>query len=142
MSVRVLVVEDEAIVAIDIADQLTDAGFLVIGPAPSVAKALKLIEDVGCDVAVLDVNLRDETAEPVARELRSRRTPFLFLSAVSRDHLPSGFGDELLLPKPARPAVLVAAIRARLPNHPGIEAQTSVRPLAAVAVSENPASSP
>ena len=70
MTVRVLVVEDEAIVAIDIADQLTEAGFLVVGPAPSVAKALKLIEDVGCDVAVLDVNLRDETAEPVARELR------------------------------------------------------------------------
>ena len=70
-------VEDEAIVAIDIADQLTEAGFQVVGPAPSVAKALKLIEDVGCDVAVLDVNLSDETAEPVARELRSRRTPFL-----------------------------------------------------------------
>jgi DNA-binding response OmpR family regulator len=110
MSVRVLVVEDEAIVAIDIADQLTEAGFLVVGPAPSVAKALKLIEQVGCDVAVLDVNLRDETAEPVARELRLRRTPFLFMSAVSRDHLPSGFNDEVLLPKPARPATLVAAL--------------------------------
>ena len=111
MSVRVLVVEDEAIVAIDIADQLTEAGFLVVGPASSVAKALKLIEEQGCDVAVLDVNLRDETAEPIARELRSRRTPFLFLSAVSRDHLPSGFNDEVLLPKPARPAVLVAALQ-------------------------------
>ena len=87
MTVRVLVVEDEAIVAIDIADQLTEAGFEVVGPAPSVAKALKLIEHVGCDIAVLDVNLRDETAEPVARELRLRRTPFLFLSAVSRDQL-------------------------------------------------------
>ena len=114
MSVRVLVVEDEAIVAIDIADQLSDAGFLVVGPAPSVAKALKLIEEVGCDVAVLDVNLRDETAAPVARELRSRHTPFLFLSAVSRDHLPSGFGDEVLIPKPARPAMLVAALQASI----------------------------
>jgi DNA-binding response OmpR family regulator len=111
LSVRVLVVEDEAIVAIDIADQLTEAGFLIVGPAPSVAKALRLIEEVGCDVAVLDVNLRNETAEPVARELRSRRTPFLFLSAVSRDHLPSGFDDEVLLPKPARRAVLVDALQ-------------------------------
>jgi DNA-binding response OmpR family regulator len=114
MSVRVLVVEDEAILAIDIAEQLTQAGFLVIGPAPSVAKALKLIMEVGCDVAVLDVNLRDETAEPIARELRSRRTPFLFLSAVSRDHLPSGFNDEMLLPKPARPAVLFAALQSSI----------------------------
>jgi DNA-binding response OmpR family regulator len=114
MSVRVLVVEDEAIVAIDIADQLTEAGFLVVGPAPSVARALKLIDEVGCDVAVLDVNLRNETAEPVARELRSRHTPFLFLSAVSRDHLPFGFDEEVLLPKPARAAVLVAALHSSI----------------------------
>lgn len=111
MSVRVLVVEDEAIVAIDIADQLTKAGFQVVGPALSVAKALKLIEQVGCDVAVLDLNLRDDTAEPVARELRLRHTPFLFMSSVSRDHLPAGFAAEVLLPKPARPAVLVAALQ-------------------------------
>ena len=97
MSVRVLLVEDEAIVAIDIADQLAEAGFLVVGPAPSVAKALRLIEEVGCDVAVLDV-------------VGSRRTPFLFLSAVIRDHLPCEFNDEMLLPKPAPPAVLVAAL--------------------------------
>jgi DNA-binding response OmpR family regulator len=119
MTVRVLVVEDEAIVAIDIADQLTEAGFQVVGPAPSVAKALKLIEHEGCDVAVLDVNLRDETAEPVARELRLRRTPFLFLSAVSRDQLPLGFNEETLLAKPARPAVLVAAVQASIAESSG-----------------------
>jgi DNA-binding response OmpR family regulator len=118
MSARVLLVEDEAIVAIDIAEQLTEAGFLVVGPAPSVAKALKLIVEVGCDVAVLDLNLRDETAEPIARELRSRRTPFLFLSAVSRDHLPPGFNDEVLIPKPARPAVLVAALQSSIAEAP------------------------
>jgi DNA-binding response OmpR family regulator len=114
MTVRVLVVEDEAILAIDIAEQLTQAGFLVVGPAPSVAKALRLIVEVGCDVAVLDVNLRNETAEPVAQELRARRTPFLFLSAVSRDHLPPGFHDEVLLPKPARAAVLVDALQSSI----------------------------
>jgi DNA-binding response OmpR family regulator len=73
-----------------------------------------LIVEVGCDVALLDINLRDETAEPIARELRSRRTPFLFLSAVSRDHLPPGFSDEVLLPKPTRPAVLVAALQSSI----------------------------
>jgi DNA-binding response OmpR family regulator len=111
MSPRVLVVEDEAILAIDIAEQLAEAGFQVVGPAPSVAKALKLIVEVGCDVALLDINLRDETAEPVARELRSRRTPFLFLSAVSREHLPPAFSEEVLLPKPTRSAVLIAALQ-------------------------------
>lgn len=110
MTTRVLVVEDEAILAIDIAEQLTDAGFEVVGPATSVARALKLISAVGCDVAVLDVNLRDETAEAVALALRSRGTPFVFLSAASRDNLPGGFDNEVLLPKPAHSAILVAAL--------------------------------
>jgi DNA-binding response OmpR family regulator len=114
MKIRVLVVEDEAIIAIDIAEQLSRAGFQVVGPAPSVAKALKLIADVGCDVAVLDLNLRAETAEPIARELRSQRTPFLLLSAVSKDQLPPGLVGEVLLPKPSQANVLVAALRKSL----------------------------
>jgi DNA-binding response OmpR family regulator len=124
MSIRVLVVEDEAIVAIDIADQLIEAGYLVVGPAPSVAKALKLIEEVGCDVAVLDVNLRDETSEPVARELRSGRTPFVFMSAIAKSHLPPDFTDEVLVSKPARSALLIAAIQRSIAEHRGIEHQT------------------
>jgi DNA-binding response OmpR family regulator len=111
MTIRVMVVEDEAILAIDIAEQLTEAGFVIVGPATSVAKALKLVAEVGCDVAVLDVNLRDETAEPIARALRSSGKPFLFLSAGCRENLPPGFGHELLLAKPARTAVLVEALR-------------------------------
>ena len=113
---RVLVVEDEALVALEVADQLQEAGFRVVGPAASVAKALKLVHDEGCDVAVLDVNLRDETAEPIARELRFRRTPFLFLSAVSREHLPTEFVDEVLLAKPAVADVLLVALRKVLEN--------------------------
>jgi DNA-binding response OmpR family regulator len=114
MSARVLIVEDEAILALDLAEQLSVAGFQVVGPAPSVTKALKLIADVGCDLAVLDVNLRQETAEPVARELRSRGTPFLFLSAISREQLPPGFDGEVLLAKPASAAVLIAALQKSL----------------------------
>jgi DNA-binding response OmpR family regulator len=111
MSSRVLVVEDEAILAIDIAGQLTDAGFEIVGPAPSVAKALRLIEEVGCDIAVLDFNLRDETAEPLACELQARGTPFLFMSGVSRDRLPQWCGGAVLLPKPIRLDALVAALQ-------------------------------
>lgn len=110
MSIRVLVVEDEALLAIDIAQQLTDAGFEVVGPASSVAKALWLIGEVGCDVAVLDVNLRDENAEPIARQLKARGTPFVFLSGISREQLPAWFDGAQVLSKPARPAVLLAAL--------------------------------
>jgi DNA-binding response OmpR family regulator len=114
MNLRVLVVEDEAILAIDIAGQLSDAGFNIVGPAPSVARALALIKEVGCDIAVLDFNLRDETAEPIARELQSRDTPFLFLSGVSKERLPQWCGSVMLLPKPVRPDALVVALQQSL----------------------------
>src|ERR1044071_818409 len=88
---RVLVVEDEALLALEIAELLTDAGLEVVGPATSVAKALNLINNPGCDIVILDVNLGSEHSEPVALELRARGIPFLVVSGNSRDHLPPGF---------------------------------------------------
>jgi len=58
---RVLVVENEALTAFQIEQTLTEAGFNVVGPAPSVARAL---EHAGCDAAALDVTLGSETSEP------------------------------------------------------------------------------
>jgi DNA-binding response OmpR family regulator len=110
MKTRVLVVEDDALLAIDIARQLADAGLEVVGPATSVSKALGLIDKVGCDVAVLDVNLGKETAEPVARELGARGTPFIVLSGYSSEQHPPGFRGAPVLAKPARPGSLVAAL--------------------------------
>src|ERR1700730_12423629 len=110
MSTRVLVVEDDALLALDIARQLADAGLEVVGPATSVAKALGLVGKIGCDVAVLDVNLGKETAEHVARELRARGTPFVVLSGYSSEQHPPGFRGAPVLSKPARPGVLVATL--------------------------------
>ena len=110
MNVRVLIVEDEALLAIDIAVHLTNAGFSVVGPAASVAKALKLIEEDGCDIAILDVNLRGENSEPIARHLNIRGTPFVFLSGISQEQQPDWMEGALLLPKPVRPAILMAAL--------------------------------
>ena len=110
MSKRVLVVEDDALLGLDIAEQLADAGFEVIGPAISVAKAFRLMEQTACDVAVLDVNLGNETAEPVAIELRARGTPFVVLSGYSSDQHPPGFHPAPTLAKPARPEELVAML--------------------------------
>jgi DNA-binding response OmpR family regulator len=110
MKKRVLVVEDEALLGLDIAQQLTNAGLEVVGPAISVAKALRLMAEKGCDVAVLDVNLGDETAEPVALELQARRTPFVVLSGYSSEQHPLGFRGAPALSKPARPEELVALL--------------------------------
>jgi DNA-binding response OmpR family regulator len=111
MKARVLVVEDDALLALDIAAQLTEAGFDVIGPAVSVDTALRLLRAIGCDVALLDVNLGKETSELVARELRSLSKPFVVLSGYSSEQHPPEFHGAPLLSKPARPGELVALLQ-------------------------------
>ena len=111
MNKRVLIVEDDALLGLDIANQLTNAGLEVVGPATSVAKALKLIAESGCDAAVLDVNLGKETGAPVALELRARGTPFVVLSGYSSEQHPAAFRGAPFLSKPTRPDVLVAMLR-------------------------------
>jgi DNA-binding response OmpR family regulator len=111
MTERVLVVEDEPLIALDVADHLKEAGFEILGPAGSVAAALKLLETQGCDLAVLDVNLGRETAAPIADALRAKSLPFLALSGYSSDQLPEGFNNAPMLTKPVDPKRLVAELR-------------------------------
>lgn len=75
---RVLVVEDEAIIAAMVEDMLTELGATVVGPASSIKKALVLANTDGIDAAVLDVNIRSERIDPVADALRARQVPVVF----------------------------------------------------------------
>ena len=77
---RLLVVEDEYLIAADLAFALEQMGVEVVGPAASVAEALRLVGDQGdrLDGAVLDVNLRNERVYPVADALTALHVPFLF----------------------------------------------------------------
>jgi DNA-binding response OmpR family regulator len=111
VSVRVLVVEDEFMIGLDIGQQLADAGFEVVGPAPSVARALRFVAEPGCDVAVLDVNLGGETSEPIAQKLRTSGKPFVVLTGYSTDNLRPWFEGATVLTKPPRIADLLAALR-------------------------------
>jgi DNA-binding response OmpR family regulator len=111
MTTRVLVVEDEFMIALDIGQQLADAGYEVVGPATSVEKALRFIAEPGCDVAILDVNLGGETSEPVARELRASGKPFVVFSGYSMDNALPWFNGATVLSKPFRIADLLAALR-------------------------------
>jgi len=111
MSARVLVVEDEFMIGLDISQQLAAAGFEVVGPATSVAKALRLIAQLGCDIAVLDVNLGSETCEPVAEKLRASGKPFVVLTGYSPDNLVPSLTDATILTKPPCIADVVAAVR-------------------------------
>lgn len=98
---RVLVVEDSFFAARAIARLVQDFGASVVGPAPSVGKALELIEAEGCDAAVLDINLGAETVDPVADRLDALKLPFFFVTGYgSPGLLGERFRSRTLLPKP------------------------------------------
>lgn len=77
---RILVVEDEALVALMIQNLLVDVGATVVGPAATVVDALALIEVEPIDGAILDYKLSDGTSLPVADALSARGKPFIFAS--------------------------------------------------------------
>jgi CheY-like chemotaxis protein len=75
---RVLVVEDEVLIAEMVVDMLKDLGATVVGPATSLAEGLALARSEKIDAAVLDVNLRGESIDPIAELLQGRGIPVLF----------------------------------------------------------------
>lgn len=108
---RILVVEDDPIIALDLAQTLCNAGAVVIGPALMVASALQMVEDSLPDLAVLDWRLETETTAPVARRLAELGVPFLFHTSSRGD--PETFHPGILIiDKPTRPEQLVHALQA------------------------------
>ena len=107
---RVLVVEDEALVAMLVEDALLDAGAEVVGPVATVAEALLLLKGQLPEAAVLDLNLAGETSTPVADELARRGVPFVVATGYGADGLPPGHANVPVLAKPYDPADLTAAL--------------------------------
>ena len=97
--------------ALEIAQMLIKAGFKIVGPARTANQALQLVSEVGCDAAVLDINLGDETSEPVALVLTQHGTPFVTASGYSREQLPPVFNGVPALAKPLRPELLIAELK-------------------------------
>lgn len=75
---RILVAEDEYLLADDVRGALANAGAEVVGPVPSVEQAAQLVEREQIDAALLDVNLRGEMVFAIAEMLSERRVPFAF----------------------------------------------------------------
>lgn len=110
---RILVVEDDFVVAEDIQSELEQQGAVVLGPAASVGAALRLLhEGPRPDRAVLDVNLGGEMVFPVAEALRARDVPFLFLTGYDRTSLPEAYAQVRCYEKPMEMAALLAALTA------------------------------
>src|ERR1700690_275360 len=97
---RVLVVEDEMIVAWLLEDMLAELGCAVLGPAASVNQALAIIEAEAIDVAVLDVNLNGQMSYPIADALAARGLPFVFVTGYDKDRMLKGYRTFPVLQKP------------------------------------------
>ncbi len=109
---RVLIVEDEFLIAMDNKFVLEDAGGEVGGVAATVQEAEQLIDRSGWDAVVLDANLNGVSAEPVAERLRERGIPYVVLSGYSPDQMKGALADAPFLSKPSQSEILVSAVRA------------------------------
>jgi DNA-binding NtrC family response regulator len=109
---RVLVVEDNGLVALIAAYHLEHAGFTVVGPAATVGVARELLRAVPCDAALLDYRLDGtQSTEPIARELADRGTPFVVVTGGSIDELPLAYNGAPFLSKPVRRDRLIDELR-------------------------------
>lgn len=97
---RVLIVEDEALLALEIGAMLQECGMTPIGPSSCSEDALRLIHEQPIDCALLDLNLQGESTEPIAAALSSRAIPFAFVTGYGRDEIPAPFRNAPLVMKP------------------------------------------
>jgi len=97
---RVLVVEDEALIAMLVEDMIHDSGGEMVGPAAKLTDAVDLARNAQADVALLDLSLRGVLAYPVADVLRQRGVPIVFTSGYGSAALIQRFQDCPILDKP------------------------------------------
>ena len=109
---RLLVVEDEALIAMALARDLDAMGWEIVGPAGSLDEALSLLERDGLpDAAVLDINLAGKLVYPVADRLRAHRVPFVFCSGYEQLEANSPFESSPRLRKPVDVQLLDTTLR-------------------------------
>ena len=109
---RVLLVEDEMMVALLVESMLVELGHKVTGPVGRLNQAVAMAEREDLDFAVLDVNINGGKAYPVAAALAARGIPFIFATGYGRAGLAAPFEDRPMLQKPFRSEDLRAAIEA------------------------------
>ncbi len=115
---RVLVVEDEAVIAMLVEDMILDFGSEVVGPAAQMDEALRLARQVELDAAILDINVGGTVIFPVADILIERGIPLIFATGYGSKGLPPRFQDSPTLPKPFSYQSLSEVLRKVLANRP------------------------
>lgn len=111
---RVLVVEDELLVAMLLEDMLSDAGCIIVGPFARVQEALAAVRVEAIDGALLDVNVAGERVFPVAHMLEERGIPFLFVTGYGQAALPPNRPHWTACAKPFQPEHLAECLARKI----------------------------
>ena len=117
----VLIVEDNFLIALSLAEDLKAAGFRVAGPAASVAEAVRVLSQRTVDAVLLDVDLGHELSFPVVSCLRQRNIPFAFLTSYPVVKIRRDFPMAVIFEKPVDVGAVTDGLRALI-------AQAAVRP--------------
>lgn len=108
---HILIVEDEALIAMTAEDIITGLGGVVIGPATTVSEGLRLAESAPIDAALLDVNLNGYRSDAIAHALDQRGIPYVFATGYGRQGV-EGFPDAPVIAKPYSAAALAELLGA------------------------------
>jgi CheY-like chemotaxis protein len=110
LKLRVMIVEDEFIIADEIAMIVEGAGHAVIGPVASVEDAAAMLASEPPDFAIIDANLRGQSSSPLARSLAGMEIPFCICTGYRIDDLKPTFGDVAVIQKPVRDRALLSVL--------------------------------
>ncbi len=109
---RILIVEDEPIIAMMLSEWLEELGHEPIGPAPTVDDAIARIGQGAIDAAIVDINLCGRRSDPVAAALAERAIPFAFATGGHADSVGDEYKDRPLVSKPYDFAAVANAVEA------------------------------
>jgi PAS domain S-box-containing protein len=123
---RILVVEDEALVAMALCETLDELGLAVVGPYSRVAEAMNAIRTNQIDAAVLDINLGGEMVYPLADVLIAARIPFAFVTGYAAEDIRHRYADVPILQKPLEPGSLKSIFNIPPPETSRREPRTAV----------------
>jgi DNA-binding response OmpR family regulator len=107
---RVLVIEDEYFIADEIREFLADQGAEILGPVADMENGLHLLEQGIVHCAVLDINLGGQSVFPLARALRAREVPWIYVTGYELPRIPEGLQGEAYLEKPVNKMALIRAL--------------------------------
>jgi DNA-binding LytR/AlgR family response regulator len=116
---RILLVEDEFLVALELESMLQELGGEVIGPLGSLDQAVAVAREEALDVAVLDVNVGGRLVTPVADALAARTIPFVFCTGYDAASLPGRHAAAPMLMKPCQAHELKNVLLSALPRREG-----------------------